>query len=149
MNLFIDVDGVERQTTLADLIEGSSVEELEPGVYSIVRQGRSFVARVAGSRVDIDGRTFEVTLRDPRAMTRRGADAGGSGRQSIKAPMPGKVVRVLVAAGDTVEAGQGLVVVEAMKMQNELKSPKAGTVIKVSAETGATVSPGDVLVIVE
>jgi biotin carboxyl carrier protein len=63
--------------------------------------------------------------------------------------MPGKVVRVLVAAGTLVETGDALVVVEAMKMQNELKSPKAGTVIEVRAETGATVNAGDVLVVVE
>jgi biotin carboxyl carrier protein len=63
--------------------------------------------------------------------------------------MPGKVVRLLVAAGDTVEAGQGLLVVEAMKMQNELKSPKKGIVRQVLAREGAAVNAGDVLAIVE
>jgi biotin carboxyl carrier protein len=77
-----------------------------------------------------------------------GAEAGG-GRVQIKASMPGKVVRVMVEAGALVETGDALVVVEAMKMQNELKSPKSGTVIEVRAETGATVNAGDVLVIVE
>jgi biotin carboxyl carrier protein len=63
--------------------------------------------------------------------------------------MPGKVVRVLVEAGASVEAGDGLVVVEAMKMQNELKSPKGGTVVEIRAGAGATVNAGDVLVVVE
>jgi biotin carboxyl carrier protein len=63
--------------------------------------------------------------------------------------MPGKVVRVLVEAGQAVEAGQGVVVVEAMKMQNELKSPKAGAVAEVRVEPGATVNAGDVLVVIE
>jgi biotin carboxyl carrier protein len=63
--------------------------------------------------------------------------------------MPGKVVRVLVKAGALVEAGDALVVVEAMKMQNELKSPKSGTVVEVRAEMGAPVNAGDLLVIVE
>jgi biotin carboxyl carrier protein len=63
--------------------------------------------------------------------------------------MPGKVIRVLVAAGDPVEAGQGLVVVEAMKMQNEMKSPKAGRVVEVKTKPHAAVAAGDVLVVVE
>jgi biotin carboxyl carrier protein len=63
--------------------------------------------------------------------------------------MPGRVVRLLVEAGETVEEGQGVVVIEAMKMQNELKSPKAGRVIRVGAGVGDTVGSGDVLVVVE
>jgi biotin carboxyl carrier protein len=63
--------------------------------------------------------------------------------------MPGKVVRVLVAVGDAVEAGQGVVVVEAMKMQNELKAPRAGTVIAMAAGIGATVTAGEVLATIE
>ncbi len=63
--------------------------------------------------------------------------------------MPGRVVRVLVAENSSVEAGEGIVVVEAMKMQNEIKSPKKGVVKKMSATAGAAVNPGDVLAIVE
>jgi biotin carboxyl carrier protein len=62
--------------------------------------------------------------------------------------MPGKVIRVLVGAGDAVEAGQGLVVVEAMKMQNEMKSTRAGQVVEVRVQDGATVSAGDTLVVI-
>jgi biotin carboxyl carrier protein len=63
--------------------------------------------------------------------------------------MPGRVVRVLVAVGEEVAEGQGLVVIEAMKMQNELKSPKAGRVVKVGVEVDVTVGSGEVLVVVE
>ena len=63
--------------------------------------------------------------------------------------MPGRVVRLLVEVGDEVEEGQGVVVIEAMKMQNELKSPKAGRVVRVGAGVGDTVGSGDVLVVVE
>jgi biotin carboxyl carrier protein len=70
------------------------------------------------------------------------------GRQQIVAPMPGKIVRVLVKAGDRVEAGQGLLVVEAMKMQNEIRSPKSGTVERVLAEESQAVNAGEVLCVV-
>jgi biotin carboxyl carrier protein len=67
----------------------------------------------------------------------------------VKAPMPGRVVRVLVEAGEDVAEGQGVVVIEAMKMQNELKSPKAGRVTRVGVAVGDTVGSGDVLVVVD
>jgi biotin carboxyl carrier protein len=71
------------------------------------------------------------------------------GRQSIVAPMPGKVVRILAAAGESVEANQGLLVVEAMKMQNEIRSPKAGKVVEVKVASGEAVNSGQVLLVVE
>jgi biotin carboxyl carrier protein len=150
MKLILEIEGrPPRETTLAELAEGASIEEVGPGLYSIIRAGRSYQARVTGSRVEVAGRSYDISIRDPRALVRHANDAGGAGRQSVKAPMPGKVVRVLVAIGDTVESGQGLIVVEAMKMQNELKSPKAGTVVQLTAETGATVGAGEVLAVVE
>jgi biotin carboxyl carrier protein len=101
-------------------------------------------------RVSVGAREYGVTLADPKHLRAAGA-AGGEqgGRVQLKAPMPGKVVRVLVEAGQAVETGQALVVVEAMKMQNELKSPKSGTVTELRAEVGSTVNAGDVLVVVE
>ncbi len=87
---------------------------------------------------------------DPRSLQgRRGAGAGAEGPRPVKAPMPGRVVRLLVGVGDEVEEGQGVVVIEAMKMQNELKSPKAGRVVRVGVAVGDTVGSGDVLVVVE
>lgn len=154
MKLIVEVNGGEpRTTTLAELMHGASIEEVEPGVYSILRDGRSYLARVGkvrdGYQVEVDGTGATVVLRDPRAMMSRGAGGASSGRQSIAAPMPGKIVRVLVAVGDAVEAGQGLVVVEAMKMQNEMKAPRAGTVVQVKAAAGDTVTSGDILIVIE
>ncbi|MHB8214814.1 MAG: biotin/lipoyl-containing protein [Candidatus Sulfotelmatobacter sp.] len=92
---------------------------------------------------------FTVELRDPRSLRGRSRAAEGHGPRKITAPMPGKVVRLLVRQGDAVEAGAGVAVVEAMKMQNEIKSPKQGTVQKILVTEGAAVNAGDVLAIVE
>ena len=100
-------------------------------------------------QVNKNGRTILVEIFDPRALRGRGRGGSAQGRQNVTAPMPGKVIRVLVAAGDAVEAGQGLVAVEAMKMQNEMKSPKAGRVAEMKTKEGAAVTAGDVLVVVE
>ena len=97
----------------------------------------------------VNGRSFAVEVFDPREMRARKSAGAGEGRQNIAAMMPGKVVRVLVAQGDEVEAGQGLIVVEAMKMQNEMKSPKAGRVIEVKTKPDATVAAGEVLMVIE
>jgi biotin carboxyl carrier protein len=133
-------DGVEAQ---------ADVEMPEPGVYSVLIGGRAYEARVEETAtalvVVIDGRRFEIDVRDPRRFTRKGRGAGADGVQTVAAPMPGKIVRVLVAAGDEVTAGQGLLVVEAMKMQNEMKAPRAGTVLSLSATEGVTVTAGQVL----
>jgi biotin carboxyl carrier protein len=93
---------------------------------------------------------YRTELRDPRALHSHRAESGTTeGAKKIVAPMPGKVVRVLVKEGMEVQAGQGVVVVEAMKMQNELKSPKQGIVRKAQVVEGANVNAGDVLMIVE
>jgi biotin carboxyl carrier protein len=127
----------------------AQVEIAEPNVYSVLMDGRSYDARVeevpGGLVVVIDGFRFEVDVRDPRRFSRKASGRRGEGVQTILAPMPGKVVRVLVSAGEAVEAGQGLLVVEAMKMQNEMKAGRAGTVLSVSTKEGATVTAGEVL----
>jgi len=103
-----------------------------------------------GSEVIVDGQRVAFAVDDPRSLHgRRGAGAGADGPRAVKSPMPGRVVRVLVQVGDEVAAQQGLVVIEAMKMQNELKSPKAGRVARVSVGVGDAVQSGDVLVVVE
>jgi biotin carboxyl carrier protein len=128
------------------LLAGGRVYECRasaPGVTNGAQAG-------GACEVQIGDEVFRVTLFDPKRLrAARGAGAEASGRAQVAASMPGKVVRVLVAEGAPVEAGDGLVVVEAMKMQNELKSPKSGTVIELRAEAGATVNAGDVLVVVE
>jgi biotin carboxyl carrier protein len=92
-----------------------------------------------------------VDVADERRLRLRAGTAGFSaeGKQLIVAPMPGKVVKVLVKVGDEVKQGQGLVVVEAMKMENELKSPKDGKVVELFAKEGTAVENNAKLVVVE
>jgi biotin carboxyl carrier protein len=92
---------------------------------------------------------FAVEIRDPRSLRGRSRAGEDQGPRKITAPMPGKVVRLLVRAGDGVETGAGVAVVEAMKMQNEIKSPKKGSIQRILVSEGAAVNAGDVLVIVE
>jgi biotin carboxyl carrier protein len=92
---------------------------------------------------------YGVVLRDPRSLRSRASAADDKGPRKLVAPMPGKVVRVLAEEGVEVEPGQGVLVVEAMKMQNEIKSPKKGVVRKIAVPTGGTVNAGDVLAVVE
>src|SRR5215510_11044906 len=122
----------------------------------LINDGHVFECRVdgiveSGSPVNVTVGTnhYAIALADPKRLRSAiTAGAHGSGAARIAAPMPGKVVRVLAESGSQVEAGQGIVVVEAMKMQNEMKSPRAGTVT-VNVEVGATVNGGDVLAVIE
>ncbi len=143
------VDGKVRAFDVPDV----GAVEVQPGVYSVLVGERSYEVRmVEGSEsleVEVNGRAVELRLIDPRESATGPSAAEQSGRRDVKAPMPGKVVCVLVAEGESVVLGQGLVVVEAMKMQNELKSPKTGRVIKIAARAGATVAAGEVLVTLE
>jgi biotin carboxyl carrier protein len=127
--------------------------QVEPGVYSVLLDGASCEVRIQpspqGLTANVAGRRFAVEVRDPRDASRGSRETIGSGRQNVTAPMPGKVVRVLVTTGDLVETSQGLVVVEAMKMQNELKANRPGRVIEIRARQGETVGAGDILVVLE
>lgn len=124
----------------------------ERDVLSLISDGRSYQIfnDPALQELSIGGTRYSVQVSDPRSYRgRRAATGAGDGPRKISANMPGKVVRVLLAEGAKVEAGQGVVVIEAMKMQNELKSPKAGTIKKLHVHEGAAVKAGDVLAIVE
>jgi len=131
----------------------NQIVAVEPGVYSVLMDGCSYEARIEQSNgcvvVFIDGHRFEIEIRDPRRWSRQTGRQGAEGRLNVTAPMPGKIVRLLVAQGDAVAAGQGLLVMEAMKMQNEMKAPKAGRVVSITAHEGATVAAGDVLAAIE
>jgi biotin carboxyl carrier protein len=136
-------------------VVNADVRMLEPGVMSLVitstgGRARQYRCVLDGDGVVISGRRYGFEVDDPRSLQgRRGAGAGTEGPRPVKAPMPGRVVRLLVEVGHEVEEGQGVVVIEAMKMQNELKSPKAGRVVRVGVAVGDTVGSGDVLVVVE
>jgi biotin carboxyl carrier protein len=123
-------------------------------VLSLLVDGHAYEIKREQTATDLHmwvGSTrFAVELHDPRSLRSRKHAAGDEkGPRKIVAPMPGRIVRVLLAENSEVEAGQGIVVVEAMKMQNEIKSPKKGIVKKMLAIPGAAVNPGDVLAIVE
>jgi len=92
---------------------------------------------------------FAAEVRDPRSLRGRVRAVDDHGPRKLTAPMPGKIVRLLMSQGAEVEAGAGVLVVEAMKMQNEIKSPKIGTIQKILVSEGAAVNAGDVLAIVE
>lgn len=133
------------------------MRELAHGEFLLLNGTNIYKCRVEPRRhskntfsVALRGKGFEVTIIDPKRL-RSGQTSGAHdhGSAEIISPMPGKVVRVLVEVGSQVEAGAGVVVVEAMKMQNEMKSPKAGVVVSLNAELGATVNAGDVLAVVE
>ena len=133
------------------LIEADIVE-ISKGIYSILIGGRSLEVHVEAHgqilQITSSGREFIASVNDPRRYRKGGGAILAEGRQQVTAPMPGKVIRVLVKAGDKVAAGQGIVVVEAMKMQNEVKSPKAGTIEKLLVKEGQPVNAGDALAVV-
>lgn len=138
---------MEGQARAVDLME------VAPGVFSLLLEGQSFVLHVErvddNYRVHTRGTDLVAVVDNPRRWAGRGGGAlGRGGRQEITAPMPGKVIRVLVADKQEVEEGQGLVVVEAMKMQNEIPSPQNGVVEKVLVQEGDTVEHGETLLVV-
>ena len=127
----------------------------EPGTLNLLLDGevRTAVIDDRGDTVvvHIGGVAVAVEIADERTLRRRQGAGGASaeGKQTMVAPMPGKVVKVLAAVGDAVKAGQGLVIIEAMKMENELKSPKDGTVLEVAVKEGQAVEAGQKLLAVE
>jgi biotin carboxyl carrier protein len=131
--------------------------EVEAGVFSVNWNNQSIEISVVRNGatngnnyvVSIAGRRIPVELLDARAALRKAAHHGQAGTVELRAPMPGKVVKLLVAEGAAVELNQGLMVIEAMKMQNEIKSPKQGVVRQLGVKEGAALNAGDLLAIVE
>jgi biotin carboxyl carrier protein len=164
MKLDVEIDGRTHSVELVEardlsrwFADGQSLDadaaEVSPGVYSILLHGESFEVRVervgAELRASARGQDYKIAIRDPREWSRnRGGATEAEGRQQVTAPMPGKVVRILVATGDPVQVGQGLMVVEAMKMQNEIRTPKSGKIERLSVTEGQTVNAGEVVAVV-
>ena len=129
----------------------TDVVEIAPNTLSILIRGESHEIRVARSsdgllKVQTGLREFSAEVSDQRSWRgRRLGHVEVEGRQQITAPMAGKVVRLLVKSGEKVEVGQGLLVVEAMKMQNEIRSTKSGTVERLLAQEGQPVNAGEIL----
>ena len=149
----IDRDGDSLSAKIGDRSYNLEVTDLETGVFAI-RDGahlrQAVVTPGSPTRVTIQNHEFEVEITDPKRL--RGTGLGtehGAGTAEIKTMMPGKVVRILVEIGAEVKKGDGVIVVEAMKMQNEMKSPKDGVVKELKSTEGSTVNAGDVLVVIE
>ncbi|MBK7863690.1 MAG: biotin/lipoyl-binding protein [Archangiaceae bacterium] len=142
----VTLDGVKHE--LESLV-------LPHGAVSLILDGHSYAVEFEENqdevKVLVKGQVTRVDIADERKLRMRAATAGFSveGKQTVTAPMPGKVVKVLVKVGDEVKEGQGIVVVEAMKMENELKAPKAGKVTEVTAVEGTAVENGAKLVVIE
>jgi biotin carboxyl carrier protein len=164
MKLLVTLNGRERTVEWCDgdltfLLDGEEVQadvvQLSPGSYSILWDGQSYEILVqdaaAGGEMDLylRGRRFTAQVRDPRRLKRNRGALDLEGRQNIVAPMPGKIVRLIVVERQEVEAGQGLLVIEAMKMQNEIKSPKSGRVVEARVSEGQAVTAGQTLMVVE
>ena len=127
--------------------------KVRPGLWSLVPPGGG-----AARLVDVDGTTPDLIatieaqaipvklVEGRRAAAAQLAPRAAKGPQPVRAPMPGKVVKVMVKPGDAVKAGQGVVVIEAMKMENELKAPRDGSVVEVTVAEGAAVESGQALV---
>jgi len=130
-----------------------TVVQPEAGVYLFFLGASVYEVRVCGLQeeslhVEVGSRAFSARFID-RKHRRIGGDSAQAGQQLLTAPMPGKVISVLVSRGDQVRAGQGVLIVEAMKMQNEVKSPKAGLVTEIKVSEGDTVTANQILAIVE
>jgi biotin carboxyl carrier protein len=134
---------INGETCSADIVR------VEPGTYSVLINGQSIEATADCDQIWIDGVSLTVERIDPRRWSQGQAAGADHGTVTIKAAMPGKVIEILAQPGQMIETGQGLLVVEAMKMQNEVKSPKAGTVQSVEVGAGDSVTAGQPLVVVE
>lgn len=158
------VDGVRKlvQLELTDGVVQASIDDRpyrirlvqpEQGVYLLFIGSQVYEARASSLEgnlisVTLGGRTFSCRF-DDRKHRRPAVDVAPHGQQYLTAPMPGKVVRVLLSSGEMVAAGQGVVVVEAMKMQNEVKSPKSGQLVEIRVKEGDTVTANQILATVE
>ena len=149
-------EGNAWRISLDGKIIDADITEIAPEILSVLVNGHSYEIRIVapGNESSRNGNfilktgvhEFTAEIVDPRAWRgRRHAAIEAEGRQQVVASMPGKIIRSLVQAGDRVEAGQGLVVVEAMKMQNEIRAPKSGIVERLLINEGQAVNAGDVL----
>lgn len=142
----IEVDGMPHEV---------DSRQVSPTTYSLIIDGRSYVAEVTASgeqyAVNIDGTVYRFRVVDERRHTPivLGAPQEEHGRREIKAQMPGKVIDVLVSVGDLVERDQGLLVIEAMKMENEVKAPAAGEVKEIRVMKGQAVETNELLLVIE
>jgi biotin carboxyl carrier protein len=146
----LEIDG-DRATVNGEsvAIDSQWVSATELSLIFDGRAYRCLLDRTAEAVV-ILGKRYPFTVEDPRALrSRKARGAGAGGPLEIKSNMPGRVLRIITTEGDEVAQGQGLLVVEAMKMQNEMKTPRGGRVRRIAVKEGDTVSAGQLLAVVE
>lgn len=156
-DLLLKLEGGRVLAEIGDRVYNLYVRETGPDGYLFFLNTNVHECRVserAGAKdtfeITVHGRSYEVTIVDPKRLrSGQNSDRHHHGVAEILAPMPGKVVRVHMEAGASVEKGAGVVVVEAMKMQNEMKSPRDGVVVSINVKPGDTVNAGDVLAVIE
>jgi biotin carboxyl carrier protein len=144
-------DGEKVSAKIDGRVYELEVSEVEPNVFLFKHDTQIHEIYAAPNGiVNVGNHQFEVNLIDPKRLRgSSGSDVNTDGIAEIKTAMPGKIVRILVEVGGEVANGDGVIVVEAMKMQNEMKSPKDGIIKEIKVEEAATVNAGDVLVIIE
>lgn len=151
----VKADGNTIQVRLGDREVTVDAVSVDPGLYSLLIDGRSYevdvLEREENLIVLVKGQAFPVGVQDEgyRSLRETRSSRARGGRRTVAAPIPGKVVRHLVRPGDQVKAGDGVIVVEAMKMENELKSPVAGVVQEIRVPEGAVVAGGEILVVIQ
>lgn len=152
----VEVSGTDGRYTIDVDREVWHVDAREstPGIWSLLIDGVSYVVDVTDEDgtyvVEVDGESYRIRIEEEtRYIIRtRGAKAAAGG-QVLRAPMPGRVTHIAVEVGRPVQPGEGLIVLEAMKMENEFKATASGTVREIPVQVGQTVNPGDVLVVIE
>lgn len=150
----LDVEIVRGDGNVTATVDGRKYSlgfsQPEPNIYAFRNGSQLTEAFVSPGKVVVSGHEFEIDLIDPKRLRGSGVESDSAeGIAEIKTAMPGKVVRILVTVGDKVQKGDGVLVVEAMKMQNEMKSPKDGIVKEIRTTEGSTVNAGDVLAVIE
>jgi acetyl/propionyl-CoA carboxylase alpha subunit len=151
----VDVAGIDGRyrVTIGDAVWDVDARLTAPGIYSLLVDGVSYVADVVdrdgACLVEVGGELYEITVEEQtrHIIRTRGGAAGAARSRTLIAPLPGKISRVAVRVGDRVEAGTTLLVIEAMKMENEFKAATAGTVAEVRVASGQAVNAGDILIV--
>lgn len=154
LDLTLNADDDSWVAALDGLAVKVDAELVQPGILSLIIAGHAFRCVLdegpTETAIQVSGERHIFSVEDPRSLTARRRKSGtAGGQQVIKAPMPGRIVRLLVVQGEQVAAHQGVVVIEAMKMQNELKATRAGAIAEIKTEAGATVGAGEILLVIE
>ncbi len=153
----VEVSGARGRyrVTLGDEVWEVDARLTPQGIYSLLIAGVSHVADVTQTDgacvVEVGGETYAIRVEEQTryVIRTKGGAAGGRAHQTLAAPLPGRITHVAVKAGDTVRAGDPLLVIEAMKMENELRASAPGTVADVRVRAGQTVNAGDVLIVID